>query len=143
MDESESEEVKEVTTIIIQAEVGKSEENVSLQDVDYSVEVLDLEEKTCASSDADPTVVVLEFQVEKSIDEVVLGESSPVRAKAVEDKMDTSKVRADDALRKGKFVDKEDLLEEMEVMSIEEVKGSSPVKKRGEKSGIKFSPCSE
>ena len=131
-------EVKEVSTIIIEAKTGKSEENIALQDVDSSVEVLDLEEETGASSDADPTVEVLE----ESIDEVVIGESLPARARAVEDKMDTSKVGADDALRKRKSVDKEDLLEEMEVMSIEEVEGSSPVKKRREKSGIKISPCS-
>ena len=144
LDESECEEVEEVTTIVIQAEVGKSEENVSLQDVDYSVEVLDLEEKTCASSDADPTVVVLEFQVEKSIDEVVLGESSPVRAKAVEDKMDTSNVGADDTLKKRKSFDNGDLLEEEKgVMSIEEVKVSSPAKKLREKSGIMLRAYSE
>ena len=131
-------EVKEVSTTIIEAKTGKSEENIALQDVDFSVEVLDLEEETGASSDADPTVEVLE----ESIDEVVIGESLPARARAVEDKMDTSKVGADDALRKRKSVDKEDLLEEMEVMSIEEVEGSSPVKKRREKSGIKISPCS-
>ena len=131
-------EVKEVSTIIIEAKTGKSEENIALQDVDSSVEVLDLEEETGASSDADPTVEVLE----ESIDEVVIGESLPARARAVEDKMDTSKVGADDALRKRKSVDKEDLLEDMEVMSIEEVEGSSPVKKRREKSGIKISPCS-
>ena len=131
-------EVKEVSTTIIEAKTGKSEENIALQDVDSSVEVLDLEEETGASSDADPTVEVLE----ESIDEVVIGESLPARARAVEDKMDTSKVGADDALRKRKSVDKEDLLEEMEVMSIEEVVGSSPVKKRREKSGIKISPCS-
>ena len=131
-------EVKEVSTSIIEAKTGKSEENIALQDVDSSVEVLDLEEETGASSDADPTVEVLE----ESIDEVVIGESLPARARAVEDKMDTSKVGADDALRKRKSVDKEDLLEEMEVMSIEEVEGSSPVKKRREKSGIKISPCS-
>ena len=131
-------EVKEVSTTIIEAKTGKSEENIALQDVDSSVEVLDLEEETGASSDADPTVEVLE----ESIDEVVIGESLPARARAVEDKMDTSKVGADDALRKRKSVDKEDLLEEMEVMSIEEVEGSSPVKKRREKSGIKISPCS-
>merc|ERR1712192_233068 len=75
-------------------------------------QVLELEEKMCASSDADPTVVVLEFQVGKSIDEVVLGESSPVRAKAVEDKMDTSNVGADDTLKKRKSFDNGDLLEE-------------------------------
>ena len=131
-------EVKEVSTIIIEAKTGKSEENIALQDVDSSVEMLDLEEETGASSDADPTVEVLE----ESIDEVVIGESLPARARAVEDKMDTSKVGADDALRKRKSVDKEDLLEDMEVMSIEEVEGSSPVKKRREKSGIKISPCS-
>ena len=128
MDESKSEEVEEVTTITTQAEVGKSEENVSLQDIDSSVELLELEDEMCASSGADPTVVVLE----KSIDEVVLGESLPVIAKAVEDKMDTSKLRADDTLRKRKSFDKE----EMEVMSIEEVKVSSPAKKLREKSGI-------
>ena len=132
-------EVEEVSTIIIEAKVGISEENIALQDVDSSVEVMDLEEETGASSDADPTVEVLE----ESIDEVVIGESLPARARAVEDMIDTSKVRADDALRKRKSVDKEDLLEEMEVMSIEEVEGSSPVKKLREKSGRMIPPCSE
>ena len=125
MDESKSDVVEEVSSTTIKAHVGKSEESIVLQDVESSVEVLDHEEAMCASSDADPTVELLE----KSIDEVVIGES----AKAVEDKMDKSKVRADDALRKGKFVDEEDLLEEMEVMSIEEVEGSIR-----EKSGIKI-----
>ena len=133
------EEVEEVLTIITEAEVGKSEENIVLQDVDSSVEVLDLEEEMFASSDADPTLEVVEVPhrvLEKSIDEVVIGESSTGRAKVVEDKTDKSKDRADDALRKRKSVDKEDSLEEeMEVMSIEEVKGSSPVKKFREKSG--------
>ena len=128
-----------MTTITTQAEVGKSEENVSLQDIDSSVELLELEDEMCASSGADPTVVVLE----KSIDEVVLGESLPVIAKAVEDKMDISKVRADDSLRKRKSVDKEDLLEEMKVMSIEGVEGLSPVKKLRDKSGIKITQCSK
>ena len=131
-------EVEEVSAIIIEIKVGISEENIALQDVDSSVEVLDLEEETGASSDADPTVEVLE----ESIDEVVIGESLPARARAVEDMIDTSKVRADDALRKRKSVDKEDLLEEMEVMSIEEVEGSSPVKKLREMPGIKISQCS-
>ena len=81
LDESESEEVEEVSTIILQAQVGKSEENIVIQDVDSSVEVLDLD--ICASSDADPTVELLE----KSIDQAVIGESLPVGAKAVEDKI--------------------------------------------------------
>ena len=134
-------------TIITEAKVGESEENISLQDVDSSVEVLDMQEKTCASTDADPSVEVVELPhqvLEKSIDEVVIGESSTGSAKVVEDKTDTSKDRADDAPRKRKSVDKEDLLEEeMQVMSIEAVKGSSPVKKLRAKSGRMIPPCSE
>ena len=127
-------DVEEVSTIVTEAEAGKP---LGADHVDLSVEVLDFDEQetveeTCASSDADSTVELLE----KSIDEVVIGESSTGRAKVVEDKTDSSKDRADDALRKRKSVDKEDSLEEeMEVMSIEEVKGSSPVKKFREKSG--------
>ena len=122
LDESQSEEVEEVSTTVTQAQLGKTEENIVIQDVDYSVEVLD------------PSVEDLE----KSIDKVVIGESAPAKAKAVEDKMDTSKIRADDSLRKRKSFDKEDLLEEME-----EVEGSSPVKKLREKSGSKIPPCSQ
>ena len=140
-------EVEEVSTIITEAEVGKSKERIALQDVDSSVEVLDPEEEMYASSDADPTLEVVEVThqlLEKSIDEVVIGESSTGRAEAVEDKMDTSKDRVDDAPRKRKSVDREDLLEEeMEVMSIEGFKGSSPVKKLREKSGSTIPPCSE
>ena len=54
------EEVQEVLTIITEAKVGESEENISLQDVDSSVEVLDLEEEMYASSDADPTLEVVD-----------------------------------------------------------------------------------
>ena len=82
-------------------------------------------EETCTSSDADSTVGVLE----KSIGEVVMDESSPARAKAVQDEEDTSKDGGDGALRKRKSGDHEGLLEE--VMSIEEVECPSPVKKPG------------
>ena len=86
-------------------------------------------EETCTSSDADSTVEVLE----KSIDEVVMDESSPARAKVVQDKEGTSKDGVDGALRKRKSGVEEGLLleEGMEVMSIEEVECPSPVKKPG------------
>ena len=131
-------DVEEVSTIITEAEAGKP---LGADHVDLSVEVLDLDEQetaeeTCASSDADSTVELLE----KSIDEVVIDEASPAKAKAVEEK-DASKDSADGAdghtLRKRKSVEKEDMLEGgMEVMSIEEYPSS--VKKIREKSGSDF-----
>ena len=58
--------------------------------------------------------------------------------------MDTSNVGADDTLKKRKSFDNGDLLEdEKEVMSIEEVKVSSPAKKLREKSGIMLRAYSE
>ena len=91
-------------------------------------------EETCTSSDADSTVEVLE----KSIDEVVKDESSPARAKVVQDKEDTSKDGVDGAPRKRKSGDEEGLLfeEGMEVMSIEEVECPSSVQKLAEEPGI-------
>ena len=131
-------DVEEVSTIVTEAEAGKP---LGAEHVDLSVEVLDLDEQetaeeTCASSDADSTVELLE----KSIDEVVIDEASPAKAKAVEEK-DASKDSADGAdghtLRKRKSVEKEDMLEGgMEVMSIEEYPSS--VKKIREKSGSDF-----
>ena len=131
-------DVEEVSTIVTEAEAGKP---LGADHVDLSVEVLDLDEQetaeeTCASSDADSTVELLE----KSIDEVVIDEASPAKAKAVEEK-DASKDSADGAdghtLRKRKSVEKEDMLEGgMEVMSIEEYPSS--VKKIREKSGSDF-----
>ena len=137
MELGESVEVEEVSTII--AEAGKPGY------VDLSVEMLDPEdenvEETCTSSDADSMVGVLE----KSIEEVVMKESSPARsgrAKAVEDKEDTTKDGVDIALRKRKSGDEEDLLERgMEVTSIEEVECPSSVEKLVEKPGI-ISSCS-
>ena len=133
---NESVEVEEVSTIIIEAEVSKPNGAIH---VDLSVEVLDLDEQeiveeTCASSDAGSTVEVLE----NSIDEVVIYESSPASAKAVEDKKDISKDGADEpTLKKGKSVEKENLLEEgLEVMSIEMNPTPSSAKKIREKSGI-------
>ena len=127
-------DVEELSTIVTEAEAGKP---VEADHVDLSVEVLDFDEQetveeTCASSDADSTVELLE----KSIDEVVIDESSPAKAK--EEEKDASKDSADGAdghtLRKRKSVEKEDLLEGgMEVMSIEECPSS--VKKIREKSG--------
>ena len=105
------------------------------------MEVLDPEdetvEETCTSSDADSTVEVLE----KSIDEVVMDESSPARAKVVQDKEGTSKDGVDGALRKRKSGVEEGLLleEGMEVMSIEEDVCPSSVKKLLEKPGINSS----
>ena len=129
-------DVEELSTIVTEAEAGKP---VEADHVDLSVEVLDFDEQetveeTCASSDADPTVELLE----KSIDEVVIDESSPAKAK--EEEKDTSKDSADGAdghtLRKRKSVEKEDLLEGgMEVMSIEECPSS--VKNIRGKSGRK------
>ena len=131
-------DVEEVSTIVTEAEAGKP---LGADHVDLSVEVLDLDEQetaeeTCASSDADSTVELLE----KSIDEVVIDEASPAKAKAVEEK-EASKDSADGAdghtLRKRKSVEKEDMLEGgMEVMSIEEYPSS--VKKIREKSGSDF-----
>ena len=132
-------DVEELSTIVTEAEAGKP---LGADHVDLSVEVLDLDEQetaeeTCASSDADSTVELLE----KSIDEVVIDESSPAKAKAVEEEKDASKDSADGAdghtLRKRKSVEKEDMLEGgMEVMSIEEYPSS--VKKIREKSGSDF-----
>ena len=129
-------DVEELSTIVTEAEAGKP---VEADHVDLSVEVLDFDEQetveeTCASSDADSTVELLE----KSIDEVVIDESSPAKAK--EEEKDASKDRADGAdghtLRKRKSVEKEDLLEGgMEVMSIEECPSS--VKNIRGKSGRK------
>ena len=129
-------DVEELSTIVTEAEAGKP---VEADHVDLSVEVLDFDEQetveeTCASSDADSTVELLE----KSIDEVVIDESSPAKAK--EEEKDASKDSADGAdghtLRKRKSVEKEDLLEGgMEVMSIEECPSS--VKNIGGKSGRK------
>ena len=131
-------DVEEVSTIVTEAEAGKP---LGADHVDLSVEVLDLDEQetaeeTCASSDANSSVELLE----KSIDEVVIDEASPAKAKAVEEK-DASKDSADGAdghtLRKRKSVEKEDMLEGgMEVMSIEEYPSS--VKKIREKSGSDF-----
>ena len=131
-------DVEEVATIITEAEAGKP---LGADHVDLSVEVLDLDEQEtaeeiCASSDANSSVELLE----KSIDEVVIDEASPAKAKAVEEK-DASKDSADGAdghtLRKRKSVEKEDMLEGgMEVMSIEEYPSS--VKKIREKSGSDF-----
>ena len=107
-------EVEEVSTIIV--EVGKPGY------VDLSVEGLDPEGE--------------------NVEEVVMNESSPARAKAVEDKEDTTKDGVDVALRKRKSGDEEDLLEGgMEVMSIEEVECPSSVEKLVEKPGI-ISSCS-
>ena len=105
--------------------------------VDLSVEEDETVEETCTSSDADSTVEVLE----KSIDEVVMDESSPARAKVVQDKEGTSKDGVDGALRKRKSGVEEGLLleEGMEVMSIEEVVCPSSVKKLLEKPGINSS----
>ena len=129
-------DVEELSTIVTEAEAGKP---VEADHVDLSVEVLDFDEQetveeTCASSDADSTVELLE----KSIDEVVIDESSPAKAK--EEEKDASKDSADGAdghtLRKRKSVEKEDLLEGgMEVMSIEECPSS--VKNIRGKSGRK------
>ena len=106
-------EVEEVSTIIV--EVGKPGY------VDLSVEGLDPEGE--------------------NVEEVVMNESSPARAKAVEDKEDTTKDGVDVALRKRKSGDEEDLLEGgMEVMSIEEVECPSSVEKLVEKPGI-ISSC--
>ena len=134
MELGESVEVEEVSTII--AEAGKPGY------VDLSVEMLDPEdenvEETCTSSDADSMVGVLE----KSIEEVVMSASSPARAKAVEDKEDTTKDGVDVALRKRKSGDGEDLLEGgMEVMSVEEVECPRSVEKLVEKPGT-ISSCS-
>ena len=127
-------DVEELSTIVTEAEAGKP---VEADHVDLSVEVLDFDEQetveeTCASSDADSTVELLE----KSIDEVVIDESSPAKAKKEE--KDASKDSADGhALRKRKSVEKEDLLEGgVEVMFIEECPSS--VKKIREKSGSDF-----
>ena len=107
-------EVEEVSTIIV--EVGKPGY------VDLSVEGLDPEGG--------------------NVEEVVMNESSPARAKAVEDKEDTTKDGVDIALRKRKSGDEEDLLERgMEVTSIEEVECPSSVEKLVEKPGI-ISSCS-
>ena len=107
-------EVEEVSTIIV--EVGKPGY------VDLSVEGLDPEGG--------------------NVEEVVMNESSPARAKAVQDKEDTTKDGVDVALRERKSGDEEELLEGgMEVMSIEEVECPSSVEKLVEKPGI-ISSCS-
>ena len=107
-------EVEEVSTIIV--EVGKPGY------VDLSVEGLDPEGG--------------------NVEEVVMNESSPARAKAVQDKEDTTKDGVDVALRKRKSGDGEDLLEGgMEVISVEEVECPSSVEKLVEKPGT-ISSCS-
>ena len=109
MELDESVEVEEVSTIIV--EVGKPGY------VDLSVEGLDPEGE--------------------NVEEVVMNESSPARAKAVEDKEDTTKDGVDVALRKRRSGDEEGLLERgMEVTSIEEVECPSSVKKLAEEPGI-------
>ena len=116
-------EVEEVSTITVEA--GKQKY------VDLSVEVLDPEDETCTSSDVESTVEVLEVP----IDDVKMGESLPARSKAIEEKRETSKDVVDGARRKRKSGGEEGLLEEVEVVSIEEVGFPSSAKKLMKKSG--------